>query len=454
MNQLIIDDAVERVRAALETGRVDDAISYLNTLHPADRAETFADLETEDQHELLPRMDAESTAEILEELEDEDALAATTHLSSAQLADVLDEMEPDAAADILGDLSPERAASALAEMEEADDVRPLLAYEDDTAGGLMTPEFFALRESMTSQSAIAFLRAREPDAETPYYLYVVDIQDRLVGVLGLRSLIMSSPGVLVSDVMERDIRTVQAGTDQEEVANLMTKYSLLALPVVDAGGKLVGVVRSSDIAHVIEEEATEDIHRLSNISSDGGDLGPWSPVRTSVQRRLPWLYINLFTAFLAAWVVSQFEATIAQLAVLAVFQSIVAGQGGNAGTQTLAIMVRGLALGEIEIRDIGPALLREIGIGLFHGVAVGIAVGIGAFLWKGIPFLGVVIGLAMIGNMVAAGMAGTLVPLTLKSLKLDPALASAVLVTTVTDCVGFGLFLGLATAFLPLLKPV
>lgn len=453
MNQLIIEDAVERVRLALESGRVDDAITYLNTLHPADRAETFADLETEDQHELLPRMDAESTAEILEELEDDDALAATSHLTSAQLADVLDEMEPDAAADILGDLSPERAASALAEMEEADDVRPLLAYEDDTAGGLMTPEFFALRESMTAQSAIAFLRAREPDAETPYYLYVVDGQDRLVGVLGLRSLIMTSPGVLVGDVMERDIRTVQAGTDQEEVANLMTKYSLLALPVVDVAGKLVGVIRSSDIAHVIEEEATEDIHRLSNISSEG-DLGPWSPVRTSVQRRLPWLYINLFTAFLAAWVVSQFEATIAQLAVLAVFQSIVAGQGGNAGTQTLAIMVRGLALGEIEISDVGPALLREIGIGMLHGVAVGIAVGIGAYLWKGIPFLGVVIGLAMVGNMIAAGMAGTLVPLTLKSLKLDPALASAVLVTTVTDCVGFGLFLGLATAFLPLLKPI
>lgn len=453
MNQLIIDDAVERVRLALETGQIEDAISYLNSLHPADRAETFADLETEDQHELLPRMDAESTAEILEELEDQDAVEAASHLSAAQLADVLDEMEPDAAADILGDLPPDRAASALAAMEEADEVRPLLAYEDDTAGGLMTPEFFALREGMTSQQAIAFLRARDPDAEMPYYLYVVDAQDRLVGVLGLRALITSLPNAIVGDIMERDIRTVQAGTDQEEVANLMTKYSLLALPVVDADGKLAGVVRSSDIAHVIEEEATEDIHRLSNISSEG-DLGPWTPVRTSVQRRLPWLYINLFTAFLAAWVVSQFEATIAQLAVLAVFQSIVAGQGGNAGTQTLAIMVRGLALGEIEIGDVGPALLREIGIGIMHGIAVGIAVGIGAWLWKGIPFLGVVIGLAMIGNMIAAGMAGTLVPLTLKSLKLDPALASAVLVTTVTDCVGFGLFLGLATAFLPLLKPV
>lgn len=171
----------------------------------------------------------------------------------------------------------------------------------------------------------------------------------------------------------------------------------------------------------------------------------------SVSRRLPWLYVNLFTAFLAAWVVSLFEATIARVAVLAVFQGIVAGQGGNAGTQTLAIMVRGIALGEIELRDAAPVLLREAGIGLMHGMAVGVAVALGAWLWKGIPVLGLVIGLAMMGNMVAAGLAGTLVPLTLKAFKLDPALASAVLVTTVTDCVGFGLFLGLATYFLPYL---
>lgn len=451
MDQQVIDTALERVRAALEAGKVEDALAVLAGLHPADRAETFSDLPRDDQEEILPRLDPEDAAELLEELEDAEAAEAAASLPAAALADVLDEMEPDAAADILGDLSPEQARAALAEMdaEQAEDVRPLLAHADDTAGGLMTPDFFALRRQMTARMAVDFLRNQDMDGETPYYLYVVDRDDRLIGVVGLRDLIRAAPDTPVETIMNREVRSVPVGADQEEVARLIKKYGWLAVPVVDADGRLVGVIRQTDIVHVIEEEATEDLYRLSNVSD--GDLTPWSPLRLSVSRRLPWLYINLVTAFLAAAVVSLFEATIAKVAILAVFQSIVAGQGGNAGTQTLAIMVRGIALGEIELRDAGPVLLKEIGIGLMHGAAVGVAVALGAWLWKGIPVLGPIIGVAMMGNMVAAGLAGTLVPLTLKALKLDPALASAVLVTTVTDCVGFGLFLGLATLCLPYL---
>jgi len=449
MDQVLIDSALERVRAALEAGHLDDAIQVLSNLHPADRAEAFSDLPKDDQEEILPRLDPEDAAELLEELEDAEAVEAAASLPTAALAEVLDEMEPDAAADLLGDLPKAQAESVLAQMDEADEVRPLLAHADDTAGGLMTSEFFALRRQMTAQQAIEFLRRQEPDGETPYYLYVVDRFDRLIGIVGLRDLIVAAPEATLESVMKRDVRSVPVGTDQEEVARLMTKYSLLALPVVDNDGKLVGVIRSSDVAHVIEAEATEDIYRLANVSD--GDLSVWSPIRLSVSRRLPWLIVNLFTAFLAASVVGLFEATIAQLAVLAVFQSIVAGQGGNAGTQTLAMIVRGLALGEIEFRDIGSALVREISVGLIHGTIIGLLVALGAWLWKGIPLLGLTIGLAMIGNLVAAGLAGTLVPLTLKAFRLDPALASAVLVTTVTDCVGFGLFLGLATLFLPYL---
>jgi magnesium transporter len=313
----------------------------------------------------------------------------------------------------------------------------------------MTSAFYALRRQTTAQMAIDFLRTQHPDAESPYYLYVVDRLNRLSGVVALRDLIVAPPETLIESIMRPNVISVQVGTDQEEVAQLMRHYNLLAVPVVDSEGKLIGVINHNDIVDVIEEEATEDLYRLANVAD--GDLEVWSPVRLSIRRRLPWLYVNLLTAFLAAWVISQFEATIARLAVLAVFQSIVAGTGGNAGTQTLAIMVRGLALGEIEFRDVARALLREASIGLMHGVAVGIAVAIGAWLWRGIPVLGLVIGLAMVGNMIAAGIAGTLVPLTLKAFKLDPALASSVLVTMVTDCVGFGLFLGLATLFLPYL---
>ncbi len=449
MEQQLIDSILDQVRAALVTGKVDEAIAALTSLHPADRADVFADLPADDQEEIIPRLNTQDAADLLEELEDDEAAEVASHMQPEALADVLDEMDPGEAADVLGDMSPERAADALAHMEDAAEVIPLLAHPDDTAGGLMTSEFYALRRQMTAQMAIDFLRTLKPDAGAPYYLYVVDRDDKLIGIVGLRDLLVAPPSATIQSIMRTDVISAPVGTDQEEVARVMGHYDLLALPVVDAGGRLAGVIHYNDIVDVIEAEATEDIYRLANVAD--GDLQVWSPARLAVRRRLPWLVINLATAFLAAVVIGLFEATIARLAVLAVFQSIVAGEGGNAGTQTLAIMVRGLALGEIQFRDVWRALLREAGIGLIHGAVVGVLVAFGAWLWRGIPILGLVIGLAMLGNLVAAGLAGTLVPLTLKALRLDPALASAVIVTTVTDVVGFGLFLSLATLFLPLL---
>ncbi len=444
-----IDRILEQIRAALEGGKVNDAITALASLHPADRADAFSDLPQSEQAEILPLLDNQATADLLEEMGDEEAAEMAGHFPTDKLADVLDEMDPDEAADILGDLPPQQAADALAQMEDADDVIPLLGHPDDTAGGLMTSDFIALRRHTTAQMAIDFLRGLQREAATPYYLYVVDRTGKLIGIIGLRDIIVCPPITRMESIMHSDVIHVTAGTDQEEVARVMKRYDLLALPVVDADGRLVGVVNYDDIVDVMEEEATEDIYRLANVGN--GDLQVWSPFPQTIRRRLPWLLINLVTAFMAAAVISLFEATIAKLAVLAVFQSVVAGEGGNAGTQTLAIMVRGLALGEIEFQDIWRALAREATIGLFHGLVVGIVVGLAAWAWRGIPILGLVMGLAMVGNLVAAGLAGTLVPLTLKSLKLDPALASAVLVTTVTDVVGFGLFLGLATLFLPYL---
>jgi magnesium transporter len=449
MESVMIETALEQVRAALEDGRVDQAIAALKTLHPAVRADALADLPVADQAEVLDELSPPEAADILEDLEDAEAAELARRLPAETLADLLDEMEPDEAADVLGDLSPELRSSALAQMtaEQAEDVIPLLAHPDDTAGGRMTTEFQALRRQMTAQQAIEFLRTHQPDEESNYYLYVVDREQRLIGILGLRELVVADPVATIDSIMSQDVISVPATLDQEEAARVIQRYELPALPVVDAAGRLIGVISHDDLVDVIEEEATEDIYRLANVGA-GGDLQVWSPLRQAVGRRLPWLYLNLLTAFLAAWVISRFEGTIARLAVLAVFQSVVAGMGGNAATQTLAIIVRGIALGEIEFRHAWRALVREAAIGLLHGVAVGVAVAIGAWLWRGIPALGLVIGLAMTGNLVAAGMAGTLVPLALKALKLDPALASAVLVTTVTDCVGFGLFLGLATLFL------
>jgi magnesium transporter len=366
----------------------------------------------------------------------------------ARLASLLG--RPDEAANILGDLKPEQARDVLAQMDEADDVRPLLAHPDETAGGQMTTSFIALRRHTSAQQAIDFLRQVEPDEETPYYLYVLDRNQKLLGVVGMRELVIARPDSLIGDIMNQEVISVPAGTDQEEAARVMARYNLASMPVVDGDGRLIGVITYDDLVDVIEEEATEDIYRLSGTST-GSDLGTWSPVSLNVRRRLPWLVINLFTAFLAASVISVFENTIAQLATLAVFQSIVAGEGGNAGTQALALMVRGIALGEVELRDVWRAIRRELAVGLLNGLVIGILVALGAWAWRGIPVLGLVLGLAMVGNLLAAGIAGTLVPLTLKALKLDPALASAVIVTTVTDVIGFGLFLGLATASLPYL---
>jgi magnesium transporter len=447
LEQKQIDLILEEVRAALEAGHVLDAIAALIRLHPADRAEAFSDLDDADQATLLPRLDISTMADLLEELEDEHAADVAEVLPTERLADVLDEMEPDEAADVLGDLPPERVAETLAEMEDANDVIPLLGYPDETAGGLMTTSYLALRPHTTAKQAINFLREINPEEETPYYLNVIDRDRRLVGIVGLRELVIAEPDTMVEVFMDPDVIHVNTGTDQEEVARLMVRYNLAALPVVDQNNVLKGVITYDDLMDVLEEEATEDIYRLANVSDP--DLSIDSSISMSVRRRLPWLFLNTLTAFFASWVISQFESIIAQVAVLAVFLSVVAGLGGNSGTQSLAIIVRAIALGELEIHEAWRTILKEATIGLLQGISVGVVAGIGVYLWRGNAVMGVILGLALAGNILVAGIIGSLVPVLLKALRLDPALASSVLVTAVTDSAGFALFLTLAVIFLP-----
>ncbi|MFQ5407183.1 MAG: magnesium transporter [Anaerolineales bacterium] len=448
MEAALFDDVLRDVRAALESEDISAAKQLLDSLHPADVAEAIGDLSLDEQTDVLPELDVDDAADVLEFLDEDEAAEIAANLPVATLATLLDEMEPDEAADVLLDLSSDQADAALAHMASADRVQPLLAHDDDTAGGRMTSQVPILRRWMTTTQAIAYLRTFQPERETHYYLYVVDRNRKLIGIVGLRELILAAPDERVETIMSDDVISVSVDADQETCTRLISRYELLALPVVDAAGQLVGVITHDDLVEVIEDEATEDIYALASVSADS-DLDVFSPITMMISRRLPWLYLNLGTAFLAAFVISRFEATIAQVAALAVFQSVVAGLGGNAGTQALAIAVRGLALGELEFRHARRAILRECLIGLTNGLAVGLAVGVVAYLWKGNPFLGVIMGLATLGNLFAAGIAGTLVPLTLKALRQDPALASSVLVTATTDSLGFGLFLGLATIFLP-----
>jgi len=448
MQSTEVEQTLEAIRGALDRDALDEAIKLLENLRAPDQAEVFNELELEDQTAILPRLNPDESADILEELEDEDAAEIAERLDTDTLSRIVDEMEPDEAADLLGDLSREQANEVLERLEDPEEVRPLMIHPDETAGGRMTTEFLALRRRMTAGEAIEALRNWAPDEELNYYLFVVDRDNILRGVVPLRKLITAPPTTPIQSLMSADVISVPAGTDQEEVARIMSRYSLLALPVVDETGHLLGMITHDDLVDVIEEEATEDIYRLAGVLDEER---VFSPIRASVRRRLPWLYVNLMPAFLAAWVISQFKGTIERVAILAAFQAIVAGQGGNAGTQALTVMVRSLALGEVTLRDVWSTLLKEVLVGLINGLAVGAAVGLIAMILQGKPALGLIIGLAMVGNMIAAGFAGALVPVVLKRLKIDPALASGVIVTTVTDVTGFALFLGLSTIFIQLL---
>ena len=450
MNTIQLETVLRDVRDALEQDDVQRARQLLEQLQLADRAETIGDLNLQEQTRVLPSLPAEDAADVLEYLDEDEAAQLAATLPAKVLAQLLDEMYPDDAADILLDLKPAQRAQTLALMQTTAQVQPLLAYEDETAGGRMTSDVPVLRRWMTAAQAISYLRGLHPESESQHYLYAVDRDRRLLGVVGLRDLIVAMPETTIEEIMNPHIISAPVDAEQAELAQLISRHGLSSLPVVDAAGRLVGVITHDDLLEVIEDEATSDLYALASMSADS-DLDVDSPLRVMVKRRLPWLLINLGTAIFAAWVISIFEGTLQKLALLAVFQSVVAGMGGNAGTQALVIFVRGLALGQVQPRSAIRAVAREVAVGMINGVAVGVAAGIITYLWKGQPYLGVLIGIALFGNMLIAGVAGALVPLTLRALRMDPALASAVFVTTVTDAVGFALFLGLATAFLPLL---
>jgi magnesium transporter len=351
-------------------------------------------------------------------------------------------MEPDEAADLLGDLAPAQAARALAALEGSAQIRPFLAYPDESAGGLMTTAEIVLHKDMTVEEAISHLRTVKPDAETVYYLFVVDREDRLVGVVSLRQLIIAPPRTRIGEIMDPDVIYVEGGDDQEVAARLMSRYDLVALPVVDAEKHMLGIITHDDLVEVLEEEATEDIFRLGGVPEEHpADV----PLPAALRTRLPWLVLNLGTAMVSAVVLSLFESTIARVAVLAAFFPIVAGVSGSAGTQTLTVTVRGLALGELDPEEGFRTLGREVLLGLANGLAVGSLVAVIALAWRGTPMLGLVVGLATLLNLIAAAAAGALVPMALQLLKVDPALASPILVTTITDAFGYFVYLGLAS---------
>jgi magnesium transporter len=383
--------------------------------------ETLSELGPETGAQLLAGRSAEEIARLVQELPSDDAAALIDHL-------------------------PEELSTAVLELmgrKESGEVENLLEYPEQTAGRIMNPHVFALAEDMTVGEAITALQSSR-DVEMVFYLYIVDARGHLVGVTSLRRLLLVSPETPLKRIMTADPSSARVDTDQEDVARLVASYNLLAVPVVDEHNKLVGVITVDDVIDVIKDEATEDLYRLAGVSSDER---VFTPASESLRKRMPWLIVNLATAFLAAAVVGVFQETIAGWVALAVFMPIVAGMGGNAATQTLTVIIRGLALGELTWTNSRKALFKNLLVGVGNGLVTGTIAAVVAWIMNGDFRLGIILGLAMVINLFVAGLVGTLIPLGLKALKIDPALASAVFITTFTDVCGFASFLGLASLF-------
>jgi len=425
-------------------------LEIFRDLHPADQAKLFYGLKTDQQEVLLEKLEIPEIADIFDELDDSQTLTAARNLPLPFLADIIDDMDPDEAADLLGDLDGQEVRETISLMEEPEEVLPLLRYEDETAGGRMTTDYLSLGPEDSAESAIQFLRTTSLETDIPYYLFVVNDDKDLLGVVGLRELVCADPGQSISDIMESSVISVQAMQDQEEAAQVMKHYDLQALPVLNTRDQLVGVISHDDILDVLIDESTEDIYRLASVSDNA--LEPESRLFLQLKGRLPWLLLNTVTALIGSWVISNFGDLFVQVAVLAFFQSVVAAQGGNAASQNVAMIVRSLALGKVKPKQIIPILFRQILVGIFLGSMIGLIVGVGVGLWQSNPYLGLVLGLALLGNMMVASIVGTLAPLILEFSGQDPALASSVLVTAITDIIGFLIFLSLARLFLPLIQ--
>jgi magnesium transporter len=442
MDAFVLDDVLTKLRAALERDDLIGATSVIASLQPADQADLVEELSDADRMSILSQLAPPDSADLLEEMEDEDAAALAELLPIADLAGILDEMEADEAADVLGDLTPERAAEALREMDQPGNVISLLQYPDDTAGGLMTPVIVTLRRDWRARDALRVLRQVEPDADSAYYLYVTDRMGVLLGVVGLRDLVVALPETTVEALMDPNVVSVSVLDDQEYCARTLSRYGFLVIPVVDDDNRLVGVITADDLIEVAEDEATEDMYLMVGISGEERVFGPLIP---SVIRRLPWLVINMATLFIAVTVVNAFEAVIAGTVALATFLPLVSGEGGNAGSQTTTVIVRGMALGEVTVRNGTRALAKELAAAAINGAVIGLGTAVVIYLWKQDPAIALAAMLAMVLNFLMAALSGVLVPLGLKLMRVDPAVASAAFVTAVTDTLGFLFFLGIAT---------
>jgi magnesium transporter len=434
----LLDRMVELVRK----GELGLFSRRAHDFEPADLAEVLTALDEKERvsavQALPPELSSQALAEMPEEAHAGETLAA---LDPDLAAEIDEELDDDDAADILGELDPTRQEQILSAVEDRTEVDQLLRYDEETAGGRMTTHMVTVPDTATTEQALEAIRRQAEEVEDFYQVFVVDASRRLVGILPFKDLVISKPDRPVRDFMADADIFVTPDLDQEEVARLMARYNLPSVPVVNDQGQLLGRVTFDDVIDVVEAETTEDLLQFGGVPADEDLAAGW---QTAVRSRLPWLSINLLTAFLAGGVVFLFQHTIQRTLALAVWMPVIAGMGGNAGTQALAVTVRRLALGLIPVNVFTRVVGKEILVGTINGMVMGVTVGaVAALIGEGAR-LGLVVFLAMVGNLMVAGFAGAFIPIILERMGIDPAVASSIFVTTFTDVCGFLLLLGLA----------
>jgi len=419
--------------------------SEMVEMHPADIAEMLYRLGNEDQGSVFRLLSPEKSAEVLVELDSPVSRAILEDQDEEWLVSVIGTLDSDDATDIIGELDEETARHVLSAMpwKEFREVETLLRHEEDTAGGIMALEIVAVEESKSAEQALEALRRKSEEVEDVYNIYVIDARGVLKGIVTLKDLVLADPQKRLSEIMDTEPIMVQENQDQEEVANLFTKYDLVAAPVVNVKGRLVGRITVDDVLEVLEEEASEDITRMAGITDD--ELQERSILKLS-RVRLPWLIIAFFGQMISAFVLRNFESTVQQISTAVFFIPLVMAMGGNMGIQSATILIRGLAIGDIRLRDSGRRILTEAGVGFLNGLVISLLL-VGSVIigWRDVRF-GIVVGTALIAVLFNAALLGTLIPLILKRMGVDPAVATGPFITTMNDIMGLLVYFGIITA--------
>ena len=443
-----LGDVLSEVSDLLDVGGVSVAIKRLSPLRPADIAAVVAELSENHLLQLLDRMSNEAIAEVLDYLDVDRGSSVFEAIPETRRPAVLDEASPEVATDLLHRIAWDDAAQTLVRMRNLNVISDLLIHDDDEAGGLMSPTFGKLREYWTVRHALRVLRQLDLAPEMLRELFAVDAHDTLVGRIDLSELVFAPPNATVGEIMNHDVISVSASEDQESAVRLMERYRLPSIPVTNARQQLQGVITSNSLVEIAEQEATEDMFRLFGM---GGGIASRSNIRESIRGRLPWLVLNLFTVMVAGYVVSLFQPTLDAMVLLAAFLPVVMGQAGISGTQTVTIIVRSMALGESSLSNVWKLLFFEVMMSLVQGVVVGGILGAGVHAWKGNWALTILVSGSLTLNLLLAALSGVLVPVFMRLIRIDPAMASAVIVTTVTDICGIMMYLGLASIFISML---